>query len=130
MHFIAKPFALIISAIGPGVLADALDVVVAELADVAGPVVPVELTMSMLSSVDVGTFVACLIRPSFDTVAVLLVILPAALVHGTVIMHVLALAISLVVEPLALVNVAIRVDQPADTVGLATLPLPFVQRAI
>ena len=130
MHFIAKPFSIIISSIRPSVLADALDVIIAELADVACPVMPVELTMSVLSSVDVSTFVACLIRPSLDTVAVLLVVLPAALIHGTVVMHVLALAISLVVEPLALINVTIRVDQSTDTVGLACLPLPFVQRAI
>ena len=97
MHFVAKPFTLIISAIGPGVLSIALDIIVAELANVASPIMPVELAATVLGAVDVGTLVTGLIWPSFYAMAVLLVVLPAALVHCSIIMHVLALAVCLIV---------------------------------
>ena len=130
MHFIAKPFTIIIPPVRPSVLAMALDVVLSELSDVAGSIMPVEVPMAMLCAIDVGALIACLVRPRLDSLPVLLVFLPAAFVDGTVVVHVLAVTVGFVVEPLALVDVSIRMDQTTNTIGFALAPLALVQRAI
>lgn len=84
----------------------------------------------MFRAVDVGALVPGLIGPRLHAVAVLLVILPATLVNGSVVMQILALTVGLIVGPLTLVDIAIRVDQAANAVSFAVAPLALVQRAV
>jgi hypothetical protein len=107
VHLVCLPLAIVVAAIAPCVFALARDVVETEHAHIAGPIVPVKLPMSVLCSIDVRSFVPCLIRPSFHSMTVLLVVFPLAIVDCTIVVDVLAKSICLVIAPLTLIDVAI-----------------------
>ena len=84
----------------------------------------------MLASINVITFVACTIKPGLNPTSMLLIILPGALIHGTIVMYVLTVAICFVLAPFTDVDVAIGVDQSTDTISFSVAPLSLKQGAI
>ena len=84
----------------------------------------------MLASINVITFVACTIKPGLNPTSMLLIILPGALIHGTIVMYVLSVAICFVLAPFTDVDVAIGVDQSSNTISLSVAPLSLKQGAI
>ena len=84
----------------------------------------------MLASINVITFVACTIKPGLNPTSMLLIILPGALIHGTIVMYVLTVAICFVLAPFTDVDVAIGVDQSSNTISLSVAPLTLKQGTI
>ena len=91
---------------------------------------PEEFSLAMFGSVDVLTFIACFIRPGFDTVSMLLVFFPFTFIDSTIVVNVLAAAVRFVIAPLTLVNVSIRVNQTTDSICFSDLPLTFIERSV
>ena len=60
----------------------------------------------------------------------LLIILPRALVHGTIVMDVLAVTVCFVLVPFSDVDVTIGVDQSSNTISFTVAPLTLEQGAI
>ena len=80
----------------------------------------------MFFSVEVVSFVLGAIWPLFDSLSVLLILVPLTNVGGTICVLVGAVAVSFVVQPLALVNVSVGMDQGSVAVRLVSLPLAII----
>ena len=80
----------------------------------------------MFFSVEVMTLVFGSIWPLFDSLSVLLILVPFSDVSGAISMLVGAMAMSFVVQPLALVNVSVSMDQGSVAVRLVSLPLTII----
>lgn len=84
----------------------------------------------MLFSTLVLTCIDTAIGPRFFTIPMLKIVLPFALVLGSIHMDVSALAISLIVDPIAFVDIAVDVNEATLTMGSSVLPLAIVLRTI
>ena len=84
----------------------------------------------MLASVNVIAFIAGTIQPGLYSSSMLLIILPRALVHGTIVMDVLPMAVCFDLAPFSNVDVAIGVDQSSNTISFTATPLTLEQGAI
>lgn len=130
LHSVIDPISLEHSAVSPNVFADAVDVVLLEIAVVGTLVTPDELSSAVLHAFDVFAGVLGTIGPLFDSLSMLLVVEPLALVPAAIIVGVNSEAIGLVLMPRALVHIAFRVDQAAVPTRHPVLPKPVVSRAI
>jgi hypothetical protein len=86
--------------------------------------------MALFLAYDVHTLILRALVPDFDTVAVLLVVLPLALVSGSLGIDVSPGAIRFVVAPLAFIDVAVDVIEFSMAESLPITPLSFVDCAI
>jgi len=107
VHLISRPVTIETAAIAPGVLALSRNIILLEFTNIARTIMPVELTKTVLSSVDVGTFIPGFIRPCLYSMSVLLIIFPLAFIDRSVKMQVLASSIGFIITPLAYVNISI-----------------------
>ena len=121
LHLAVYPLAVVNAPVSPRVLADPVQVVVDELALKTTLVGPDELALATLFALFVFSCVHRAIRPLFDSLPVLLVVLPLSLVPVPVEMLVDAVPVRLVILPHALVHVSFGVDEAAVTI-LATVP--------
>ena len=80
----------------------------------------------MFAAKGVVTVVSGLVRPGLDSVAVLQVVLPHALVLRAIHMLVDTATIGLIVGPVAVIDVAVDVDEPTLAVGPVLSPLAAV----
>ena len=107
VHLIGFPFTVVVPPIAPLVLAMPADVIVFELANVTGAIMPTKRSFAVLSTIDVCTFVASFVWPCLYSMPMLLVILPVALINGTIVVNVLSSSVSFIITPLTLIYVAI-----------------------
>jgi hypothetical protein len=109
MHLILQPIPLVRSAIRPHVESFALNVVSHELAHELGIILPEELTLPLLLTLEVLTLVSSPILPSFHAVSVLLmninayllIEMPITNILGSIHMIVISLSMSLVFQPIS-----------------------------
>lgn len=66
------------------------------------------------------------LRPVFDSMAVLLVVLPFSDISGSVCVFVSASTIAFIIQPLALVDITISVIENTLTTGMVKLPIAIV----
>lgn len=130
MHFIVFPVSLILATIIPFVCSDTLNVVLDKIAFIAVAVSPSEDTLTLLDARFVKALEFTIVRPPFNTLAVLCVIFPMTPIKRAILVEVEAKAVSFVILPLTLVDVSILMEQSAKDVGLIVLPVAFVQAAI
>ena len=126
MHLVLLPLTLIVAAVFPHVNTFAVDIIFAELADEHGLVCPLEGSRAMLLSVLIVSFVAGIVKPSFDSVPVLLVFGPLSRVLGTIKVDVDTPSMGLIVEPVPFEHVPVAMNQSAPAVGHVVLPVALV----
>jgi len=129
-HLVALPLAGVHASVIVDVNALAVDVVFDEVASEVGPRTPYEFALAVLHAFLIRTDVAGTIGPALMTVAMLLVIEPAAFVGGAIRMGEATEAAGLVILPVTLVYTAVGIDQPAVTMSLATLPVALIEASI
>ena len=130
MHLVLQPLAVVASSISPGVLPVSSDIVVLEGPCVAGSILPLEVSLTVLHPVDVTTCVLGFVRPSLYAAPMLLVVLPIAFVDRAICELLSPLALCLVIDPFALIKVSIGVDEAPDAMGFTVKPLSFVECSI
>ena len=130
MHFVSVPVTIVAASIAPLVLTPTANVIKAKLTDVASPVRPAKSAFAVFGSVDVVSFVTCLVLPYLHAVPMLLIVFPLALIHGPIVVDVLSMPIGLILAPLTHIYVTIAVDQPTKAIGLAATPLALIERTI
>ena len=130
VHLIGTPFTFIASVVRPFVAAFAMDVVVVELADEAGPISPFERAKPVLRTKFVTSLILSTIRPGFDTKTVLSIILPVAYIFGSTRVFINSPSAGFIVTPVSLINVAVGMDNSSLATGLIQLPVSFIFRAI
>jgi hypothetical protein len=81
-------------------------------------------------SYDVLSLILRALMPDFDTMPVLLVVLPLAFVPGSFGIDVSSSAISFIIAPLPFIDVAIDVIEFSMSEGLAVAPLSFIDCTI
>ena len=91
---------------------------------------PIKFSSSIFLPGDIFAFESSTVGPSFDSVAVLLVVLPLSSVSGTVRVFVDSLTVKFVVAPLTLVNITVGEDSPTLSVDLIVPPVALKQRTI
>ena len=84
----------------------------------------------MLSAYFVATLITCTIRPCLQSLPVLFIFLPIALVLGAVEVAIDSLSVSFVIFPLSVIYVSVCVDQSTPAIGLIISPVALVERAI
>ena len=84
----------------------------------------------MLHSLTVVSVVGTAILPELKAVTVLQVVMPLALILGSIHVDVRAESVRLVLFPLSVKNVAVSVPKNSSTFSLAEAPPPFVLGAI
>ena len=80
----------------------------------------------MFFSVEVMTFVFGSVWPLFDSLSVLLILMPFSNVGCPIGMLVGAMTMSFVVQPLTFINVPVSMDQSSVAVRLVSLPLAII----
>ena len=80
----------------------------------------------MFFSVEVMTLVFGSVWPLFDSLSVLLILVPFSDVSSAISMLIGAMAVSFVVQPLTFINVPVSMDQSSVTVRLVSLPLAII----
>lgn len=122
LHSVINPISLENTAVSPNVFADSVNVVLLEIAVVRALVTPNELAFAVFHALDVFSGILGTIWPLFDSLSVLLVVEPLALVPASIIVGVNAETIGLVLVPGAFVDVALGVHQSAVAARHAVLP--------
>ena len=84
----------------------------------------------MLSAKLVATLITRAIRPGLQTITVLFIFLPIALILGAVEVAINSHTVRFVILPLTVIYVTVCVDQSTSAVGLAICPVALVQRTI
>lgn len=115
VHLVCEPGTQIFTTITPSVTAVSLDIIVFEVTEVVGAVAPGELSLPLLAPFDILTLVASSIAPCFDTLTVLLIILPLALINRTVEVQIFSFPVGFVVSPFSNIDVTIGMDQPTES---------------
>lgn len=115
VHLVREPGTQIFTTITPSVTAVSLDIIVFEVTEVVGAVAPGELSLPLLAPFDILTLVASSIAPCFDTLTVLLIILPLALINRTVEVQIFSFPVGFVVSPFSNIDVTIGMDQPTES---------------
>ena len=118
IHLVRPPHADVLTAILPIIGPLALNVVVFKVSLVAVTVGPCEDAIAHLHALFVVPFELGTIGPTFDTPAVLCVILPVAAIQRAILVEIVAVAMGFVIQPLALVNVTISMKESSEVVGL------------
>ena len=108
VHFIVQPLAIILLIVAPEIDSLALNLIHLELSRVYRSIGKSELSMAILLAFEVLTLVNGAIRPRLQSESVLLVILPAAHVLGTISVSVRSMTVSFVIDPVAFINIPIR----------------------
>ena len=109
MHFVVKPFSLVLFAVTPHVETCATYLIHFEFPFVNGTISKSKLAFAILLALMVKPFINSVVRPILNTESVLFVISPIALVSSTIGMSVRALSVSFVISPLSLVYITISV---------------------
>ena len=130
VHFIVEPGAGVCLLIGPDVYTFSLDFVHLEVTLVDGAICEGQLSSAILFALEVLAFVYSVVRPGFQSVSVLLIITPSALIPCTVGMSVDTLAIGFVIDPLSFVDVTVCVVELALSVCFAVAPFTLVTRSV
>ena len=110
IHLVHPPHADILSPILPIISSFALNVVVFKVSMVAVAVSPCEGTKSHLYALFIVPFELGTVGPTFNTPAILCVVLPEAAIQGAILVEVEAVTMGFVIQPLALVNVTVSVE--------------------
>ena len=126
VHLVVQPFADILFAIIPDVVALSLDLVHLELAIVDGSIGKGQLPKSILLALTVVAFVDGTVRPSLQTLTVLFIVSPGPNILRSIGMSVSSMTVSFIIEPLPLIHIAIGMVKRALAVSFTILPLAFV----
>ena len=130
VHFVTNPIATVSFLVWPVVRPLARDFILQELSLVDTTICKGKRSLPIFLSVLVLSFIASAVRPSFNTLSVLLVFKPVTDVHGPVSMFILAVAVGFVMFPLAGVNVTVGVEKSASAIGLVIFPISFVAATV
>ena len=129
MHFIVLEVAFIATASRPHIDSISLHLVAAEGSLVARLIKHSKFTMTMPESVLILSLEHAIV-PSLTPLAMLLVILPAALVDCTIGSDQLTLAGTLIIDPISNVVAAVGIDHASVPVVLIARPVAVISRAI
>lgn len=118
--------ALVGLSVGPHIASLAGDLVHLEVTEVDAAVSECQRPAPVLLPFEVLSVVLCTVWPSFNALAVLLIVEPFADVGRSVSVSVAAVPMGLIVAPLSLVHVTISVDKLAEAIGLVSRPFALV----
>jgi hypothetical protein len=107
VHFVAFPIAHVFTTVAPRVGSFTVDVIVVELAHIAGLILPPKHAEAFFLSSNVLALIDSTIGPSLGSLPVLLIFEPIALVSRAIHVHVHTFALGFVIEPLSFVDVTI-----------------------
>lgn len=107
LHLVVYPVSIVGLVIRPHIAAPAMNLVLAECADIRASVCKVELSLAVLLPVLIEPFILSPVRPCFHAHPVLLVISPVAHISGPIRVEVGPMTMRLVVPPLSLVDISI-----------------------
>mmetsp|Transcript_55340 Transcript_55340/g.160635 ORF Transcript_55340/g.160635 Transcript_55340/m.160635 type:complete len:261 (-) Transcript_55340:245-1027(-) len=129
VHAVVDPLACVFPAVNPSESTLTFDVVVAELALIGGAFGPPEGALAMLLPVEVRAAVLGLVLPNLNSLSMLQVVLPLALV-ARLLRSVHTHAVGLALLPLAFVPVTIGVGELPLAVLLPISHFPLVVGAV
>jgi hypothetical protein len=107
-----------------------MDVVFKEFSIVGRTVGPEELTMAVLLTIAVLSFIASVVRPDLLAVTVLLIFEPVTFVTGTISVMIFSVTMGFIVLPFSVVDITVSVDKSATTICLVGTPISFIQTTV
>jgi hypothetical protein len=126
MHVVIFPLTGVSSTVLPFVDSLTFDAVLEPVTVVTRAILPNVEATTMLLSFMIATLIFRVVGPDLLAFAVLQIVLPLALVAGTVLMYIDTPAVSLVIEPFAFKDITIDVPEFTVTAGLVESPMALV----
>merc|ERR1712137_476323 len=116
MHRVLSPLALIFASITPHIDSFSVDVMIAKFTVITRTVLPREMADPVFGTVAILATVLGSVRPSLNTLTMLLVIQPLANVLGMILAEVRSMAVCFVISPMTFIHFAICVGELALSV--------------
>ena len=130
MHLVIQPIACVLLLVAPDIDSVALNLVHLELSLVDRSIRKGQLTLSVLLTLEVCSFIYSTVWPGLEAEAMLLVISPATYIFCSVRVRICSSPVRFVVVPISLVNVTVCMVELAFTVCLTNRPLTLVARSV